>query len=168
MKKFFILLTLLILSFSCKKTEPKNEIIKFVRIWYDTVQGMPFKSKLNIKTNNTFEYLSQSCESGSKSNGKWKIENDTIILNSIKPKKCLFQYPFGVLCIPFNQPLPENNKTIKDCEPSGRNASYEIFENEKFYIRNDTLIHANKRNDDCPELKIAFSMKEKIRESFNK
>lgn len=171
MKNCFLSMTsmLLILLSSCNKTVPKKEENpKFVRVWFDTVQGMPFKAKLNIKENKTFEYSSRSCQDGSESNGTWKIENDTVVLNSIKPKGCRFQYPFGVVCISFNEEYSGNNKTIKDCEPNGRDASYEIFKNEKFYIKNDTLIHANKRNDSCPELKIAFSMREKIRKSVGK
>lgn len=156
----------LVLFSSCKKELPQTiENPKFVRTWYDTVQGMPFRAKLSIKENNTFEYSSRSCQDGSKSNGIWKIEKDTIILNSIKPKGCLFQHPFGVICIPFNEPFNGDYKTIKDCEPSGREATYEIFENEKFILRNDTLIHTNKVKDNCPNIRIAFSTKEKVRRS---
>lgn len=153
----------LVLFSSCKKELPQTiENPKFVRTWYDTVQGMPFRAKLSIKENNSFEYSSRSCESGSKSSGIWKIEKDTIILNSIKPKRCLFQHPFGVICIPFNEPYSGDYKTIKDCEPSGSEATYEIFENEKFIFRNDTLIHTNKVKDNCPNIRIAFSTKEKV------
>jgi hypothetical protein len=157
----------LVLFSSCKKELQQTiENPKFVRTWYDTVQGMPFRAKLSIKENNTFEYSSRSCESGSKSNGTWKIEKNTIILNSIKPKGCLFQHPFGISCIAYNDTTYfENNKTIKNCEPSGREATYEIFENEKFILRNDTLIHTNKVKDNCPNIRIAFSTKEKVRRS---
>lgn len=157
----------LILFSSCKKELQQTiENPKFVRTWYDTVQGMPFRAKLSIKENNSFEYSSRSCQDGSKSNGKWKIEKDTIILNSIKPKGCLFQHPFGVICIAYNdESYFENNKTIKGCEPSGREATYEIFENEKFILRNDTLIYTNKVKDNCPNIRIAFSTKEKVRRS---
>ena len=164
MKPYFIVIFLLILFSSCKKELQQTiENPKFARTWYDTVQGMPFRAKLSIKENNTFEYSSRSCESGSKSSGKWRIEKDTIILNSIKPKGCLFQHPFGVICIAYNdESYFENNKTIKDCEPSGREATYEIFENEKFIFRNDTLIHTNKVKGNCPNIRIAFSTKEKV------
>jgi len=171
MKKFLILaLVILVLFSSCKKDLPKKiENPKFVRTWYDTVQGMPYKAKLIIKANKTFEYSDHGCQSGSKSDGIWKIKNDTIILKSIKPKGCLFQHHFGVYCIAINdKSYFENNKTIKGCEPSGRESDYEIFENEKFFIRNDTLIHANKVKDNCPEIRIAFSTKEKVRKIYNK
>ena len=159
----------LILLSSCNKSAPKKaENPKFVRTWFDTVQGMPLREKLLIKENKTFEFSSRACQSGSKSNGTWKIENDTIILKSIKPKGCLFQHQFGFCIIVGDKSYYENNKTIKGCEPSGRDSSYEIFDNEKIFIRNDTLIHVNKKNAPCPNLKIAYSMKEKIRKIYNK
>ena len=167
---FFLLTVLFILLSGCNKTVPKRtEDSKFVRVWFDTVQMMPFASKLDIKENNTFEYKAHGCQSGSKSNGTWRIESDTIILKSIKPKGCLFQHHFGIYCISIDdKSYWENNKTIKGCEPNGRVDSYEAFESEKFFIRNDTLIHANKRKDACPELRIAFSTKEKVRKRLDK
>lgn len=170
MKNCFLLFVTLTLFSSCKKELPKKiENTKFVRTWYDTVQGMPFRAKLNIKINKTFEYSSQACQSGSESNGMWMVKGDTIILNSIKPKGCLFQHHFGFSCIAYNdKSYFENNTTIKNCEPTGKESDYEIFENEKFIIRNDTLIHTNKVKDNCPEIRIAFSTKEKVRRSVNK
>ena len=152
-----------------KDLQKEVENPKFVRTWYDTVQGMPFSARLNIMSNKTFEYSDHACQSGSKSNGIWKIENDTIILKSIKPKGCLFQNRFGVYCIKIgDKSYFENNKTIKGCEPSGRESDYEIFENEKFIIQNDTLIHINQAKNDCGQIRVAFSTKEKIRRSANK
>jgi hypothetical protein len=168
MKNNLLFLFVVLNLFSgCKKELPKKtENPKFVRTWYDTVQGMPYRAKLIIKTNKTFEFSSHSCQSGAESKGKWTIEKDTIILNSIKPKNCLFQHPFGIICN-FDE-IVKNNKTIKDCEPSGRESDYVIFEDEKFYIKNDTLIHENKKDVTCTKLKIAFSTKEKVRKIYNK
>ncbi len=168
MKKYLFLLYIFLTLFSsCKKELPKKlENSNFVRTWFDTVQGMPYRAKLIIKKNKTFEYSSHSCQSGSKSIGIWMIENDTIILNSTKPKNCLFQHPFGIIC-DFDKVI-KNNKTIKNCEPSGRESDYEIFENEKFYIKNDTLIHVNEKNVTCTKLRIAFSRIEKVKKINNK
>ena len=166
----FLLFAFLILLSSCKKELPKEiENPKFVRTWYDTVQGMPFRAKLSINANKTFEYLSGACQSSSESKGTWKIKNDIIILKSIKPKGCHFQNRFGVYCIKIGDKSHfENNKTIKGCEPSERESDYEIFENEKFIIQNDTLIHINQAKNDCGEIRVAFSTKEKIRRSVSK
>ena len=169
-KSLFLLFFLLTLLSSCRKEIPKEiENPKFVRTWYDTVQGMPFQAKLNIKEDKTFEYISGACQSSSKSNGSWKIKNDTITLKSVKPKGCLFQNRFGVYCIKIgDKSYFENNKTIKDCEPSGSESDYEIFENEKFIIRNDTLIHINQAKNECGQIRVAFSTKEKVRRSVSK
>lgn len=171
MKNFlFILFVILSLFSGCKKELPKEiENPKFVRTWYDTVQGMPFRAKLNINTDETFEYSSRACQSSSKSSGMWMIANDTITLKSIKPKDCLFQNRFGVYCIKFgDKSYFENNKTIKGCEPNGRESDYVIFENEKFIIRNDTLIHTNQSKNDCGLLRVAFSKIEKVRKVYNR
>jgi len=160
--KFLLLISILALS-SCKKDNPKiEEHSKFVKVWFDTVRSYPFKAKLTINKNKTFEYRGGACTSRFGAKGIWKIENDTIILNSIKPKECMWKHDFGLIC----EKLTDNDyKTIKDCEPKGED-SYENFENEKFYFRNDTLIHKNDENDklkNCPKSIIAFSDKEKIR-----
>jgi hypothetical protein len=166
----FLLAIFLILLSSCKKDLPKEvENPKFVRVWYDTVQMTPFMAKLDIKANKTFEYISGACDSGSESKGTWIIENDTIILKSIKPQGCLFQNRFGVYCISRNDKTYfENNKTIKGCEPSGNESTYEIFENEKFIIQNDTLIHINQVKNDCGQIRVAFSTREKVRRNVSK
>lgn len=129
---------------------------------------MPFKAKLIIKADKTFEYTSANCQSGSKSNGNWEIKNDTISLKSIKPKGCLYQNRFDDFCIKKEDlRFFENNKTLKDCDPSGREPSYEIFENEKFIIKNDTLIHINQVKNECKPFGVAFSTKEKVRRTLS-
>lgn len=167
--KLLLLIFILALS-SCKKDNPKiEENSKFVKVWFDTVRSYPFMAKLIINKNKTFEYRGGACTSSFGAKGIWRIENDTIILNSIKPKECMWKVDFGLLCLTPAEMRAGNenddNKTIKGCEPQGED-SYENFENEKFYFRNDTLIHKNDENDkmkNCPKLKIAFSDKEKIR-----
>ena len=167
MKIKFLLLIFTIAFSSCKKDNPKiEENSKFVKVWFDTVRSSPFMAKLIMNKNKTFEYRGGACTSSFGAKGIWKIENDTIILNSIKPKECLWKHDFGLFCVTPAKMIADNdNKTIKGCEPHGEE-SYENFENEKFYFRNDTLIHKNDKNDkieNCPKCKIAFSNKEKIR-----
>lgn len=148
---------------SCNKSLPKKDVSeKFVRTWFDTVQMMPFSAKLIIKKNKIFEYTSHACQSGSSCEGTWKIEDDTIILKSIKPQGCRYQHRFNI-CVEFDDTFYENLKTIKDCEPKNKDEDYEIFENEKFFVRNDTLIHAKKVKDLCPNIRIAFSSQQKIK-----
>lgn len=158
--KLFLLVSIIALS-SCKKNNPKIEKnSKFVKVWFDTVRSYPFKAKLIINKNKTFEYRGGACDSRFGSKGIWRIENDTIILNSIKPKECMYKIDFGLVC---EKLTGDDNKTIKGCEPKS-DKMFEDFENEKFYFRNDTLIHKNDENDkitNCPKSKIAFSVKSK-------
>lgn len=160
--KFLLLIAIIILS-SCKKNNPKiDKNSKFVKVWFDTVRSYPFSSKLTIKKDSTFEYHGGACTSSFGAKGNWRIENDTIILNSTIPKECMVTIDFGLICEATTE---NNNKTIKNCEPNGEDF-YQNFENEKFYFRNDTLIHKNDENDKikhCPKLKIAFSDKKKVR-----
>lgn len=162
--KLKLLSTILFLVFiSCKNNEPK--IVKkseFVKVWFDTVRMVPFESRLTINENKTFLYSGGACTSRFESKGVWKIERDTLVLNSYKTDKCYWKHPFALICSEedFNK-IRENNKTIKNCNPTGEN-EYIIFDNEKFYIRNDTLIHTEK-NKYCPKLKIAFSSVKKVR-----
>ena len=170
MKIKFLLLIFIIAFSSCKKDNPKiEENSKFVKVWFDTVRSSPFMAKLIMNKNKTFEYRGGACTSSFEAKGIWRIENDTIILNSIKPKECKWKRDFGLFCLTFEEMragnIEQDNKTIKGCEPKSDD-SYEIFKNEKFYIQNDTLIHKNDENDkikNCPKSIIAFSDKEKIR-----
>lgn len=162
--KLKLLLTFLFIVFiSCKKDETKAiEKSEFVKTWFDTVRMVPFTSKLIINENKTFEYNGGACTSSFKSKGFWKIEKDTLILNSSKTNKCYWKHPFGLMCSKKDfEKISEDNKTVKDCNRSDENA-YVIFDNEKFYIRNDTLIHT-KKNKYCPKMKIAFSSVQKVR-----
>ena len=163
MKLQFLLLIQLIAVTSCKKHEPKiEENAKFVKVWFDTVKSTPFTAKLIIKKDSTFEYTGGACTSSFGSKGIWRIENDTLILNSIYPKECMWKHDFGLIC---EKLASDDYKTIKGCDPKDERA-YEHFENDKFYFRNDTLIHKNDENDkmeNCPNAIIAFSDKQKIR-----
>jgi hypothetical protein len=163
MKFKLLSILLLVIFISCKNDKPKiNKNSKFVKTWFDTVRMTPFTSKLIINKNNTFDYSGGACTSSFESKGFWKIEKDTLILNSSKTNKCYWKLPFGLMCSKKDfEKIREDNKTIKGCNPMGEN-EYVIFDNEKFYIRNDTLIHTEK-NKYCPSMKIAYSSVQKVR-----
>lgn len=159
-----ILIIILLLFIRCKKEKIKSEINSvFVKDWYDTEMIVPFKAILKINKDSTFQYNGGACTSSFESNGTWRIKNDTIILNSSKSKKCLTMIEFGPFCI--NKKDLSNhtiNKTLKDCNPSGE-GMYENFINEKFYIRNDSLIYKKEEKDKCSEFEIKFAKNKKIR-----
>jgi hypothetical protein len=166
MKFKLLSILLLVIFISCKNDKPKiNKNSKFVKTWFDTVRMTPFTSELTINENNTFDYSGGACSSSFESKGIWKIEKNILILNSLKTKKCIWKNNFGLLCSKEDfDKIIKDNKTIKNCNPNSEK-SYIIFNNEKFHLRNDTLIHIEV-NKNCPKLKIAFSNKKKIRKNI--
>jgi hypothetical protein len=163
-KKITSLLIILVSLTNCKNESQKKKINSiFVRDWYDTEMVIPFSATLKINKDSTFQYKGGACTSSFTSNGTWRIENDTIILNSNKSKECLIIVEFGPLCPSKEDMLNHKiSKTLKDCNPAGENM-YENFRNEKFYIRNDSLIYKKGENEKCSEFEIIFATNKKKR-----
>lgn len=167
MKISLSILSFFILLVSCNKSSPKEplEVLnsQFAKVWFDTVRGIPFYSKLEIKQNNTYKYVGGACTASWSSEGVWIIKNDTIILNSKKPKECVYLSEYGTMCrtrIEIQKNGPEISS--KDCDTAYSYPEFEVFKNEKFYLKNDTLVHV-KQNKKCEGIDIAYSMKEKKR-----
>lgn len=169
MKSKHILQTILfiILLASCNKFKEKeqlneNQNSKFVKTWFDTIRGIPFTEKLEIKQNKTFKLIGGACTAAWWSEGSWYLKNDTIILKSFKPKKCIYLREYGSMCRTIEEIIKNGREvSVKDCIP-GSDDDYAMLVNEKFYIRNDTLVHV-KQNKKCKAIEVAYSIKEKIR-----
>jgi hypothetical protein len=145
-----------------KTNEQANENSEFVRTWFDTVRTHPFSEKLDIMQNRTFKLTGGACTAGWSGEGSWKLKNDTIILNSLKPKECVYLNEYAAMCRTIEEIRKYGRETsIKGCRPDSDN-DYEMLINEKFYIKNDTLIHV-KQNKKCEGIDLAYSDKEKIR-----
>lgn len=134
-KHLYILAIVFLTLLSCKK---KQVIISnaFEHKWYS------LDGNLTINSNNTFEFNRSACVSHSISKGKWKISNDTLVLNSFEPKGCYYIESFILKPPPPPKDTIANDnynieKTKKDCTP---NIGYVIFRNEKFYIKDSLLI----------------------------
>lgn len=150
MKRKIICLNIGILTiltfFSC---ENKNVIISnnFQDEWYSSYEY------LVINSNSTFEYIRSNCVSSTVSKGKWKIINDTLILNSYHPKGCYFIEDFIQKPPTRKDSIRQNiiTKNIKDCIP---NTGYVYFRNEKFYLKDSLLISKSYTsfNEDSKEL----------------
>lgn len=149
-----------LLFFSCKNEVPvKKPKSGFIKKWFDTELIVPFSATLEIKENQTFQYHGGACTSKFNSNGTWIINKDTIILNSNLSEKCLTIIEFGPMCFD-NLSQKKLAKTIKNCIPNTEEF-YELFKNEKFYIRNDSLVHKNEKRENCSEFEIIFSKTKK-------
>lgn len=137
---FFILLLLCLVA--CKKVEKPSV---FIREWKSTKKPWPYGAKLEIKNDSTFSFSGGACTESFDSAGKWKIENDTLVLtsNEIAEKFCKRDFNDNCLEIKFVKPGDPIVPKVK-CEGSGH--EYIIFKNEKFYFKGDTLKHKSKDN----------------------
>ncbi|MEN2436604.1 hypothetical protein AAH994_14400 [Weeksellaceae bacterium A-14] len=107
------------------------------------------KGNLILNENRTFQFTEKSHLSETFSSGNWKIENDTIFLNSKMPKECLYVNNFKPYCedkyVVFKEKI---ETTIENCEPKNFTKFYTAFQNEKFIFKNDSLIYINP-NKNC-------------------
>jgi len=154
---FLLILSIGIASCNEKVKPMKIDTSKFIKIWHDTIQGYPYQSELKIKQNYTFEYFSGACSYRSISEGTWEVKDDTLILNSIPARDCFYLIEFGNLCKTKEEIEKKwaRKKNIVDCEASPE-IEYEIFNNEVFYLKSDTLVH-KKQNKECAGIDFAFS-----------
>jgi hypothetical protein len=131
MKKMYlnIVAVIFLTLLSCEKKQPINANA-FQNRW-ESMYG-----NLTIYPDSTFEYHRYTCISHSLSKGKWKITNDTIVLNSFEPKGCYFIENF-LIGPPPKDTSTNHKKTIKDCMP---NTGYIKMKNKKFYIKDSLLL----------------------------
>ena len=125
---------------------------KYIAEWHSTKKATPYSATLTINYDHTFDFSSGACMSFSYSKGKWQIENDTIILNSFKPKDCCFLIVFGGNCEKYGK-AGENlkfKKSFEDCDLETED-TYDVFENTKFYLKNGELVFIKSKVNDCEE-----------------
>ena len=161
--KIFILSIIVLIAGSCgQRRKSNNAELQFLGEWYSVERDYPFSATLKIDSNHNFIYTGGACILHFRSKGKWRLNGNTLILNSFEPKKCCFISEFGVNCssiilndsIPFE---PSGLKTsIKDCIPSSID-QYILFNNEKFLIEDSVLTYIQKLNALCPEIKDNFT-----------
>ncbi len=164
MKLYFYVFFVLIFAFQACEKKVDN---RFANTWYDTEYRILGSSTLQIKKDFTFNYKAAGCTWSSISKGNWKVLGDTIELNSTNVDTCYTILPF-VICPKSGK---YNNKTnlttIPNCTAESKTVYIE-FKNEKFYLRNDSLIYKLKENSNCPEsLRIVFAKTGKTRKKSN-
>ncbi len=154
----FIFMTLVV---SCENATDESK--KFIGKWHDTEYSIPNTGFIEIKSDSTFYYRSAGCGWRSISKGSWKLYNDTIELSSGKIDTCYYTFPF-VQCVEFGE-FVKRGKTISDCSPEV-GIDFLEFTNERFYLRNDTLMYSNDKNLKCldsSKIMLAKTMKIKKR-----
>lgn len=146
-----------------KQIKLKKAMNYFIGNWESTERCYPYKGFLLINKNGSFNFNYGACMASGVSEGKWELKDNIIILNSIKTDSCLYLSYFDVDCILEVEFVDEEDfiqnysieTTIKDCEPKYYE-DYVLFNNEEFYISNDTLVHISKKKT-CPEIKNDFT-----------
>ena len=160
--KSLLILVLILLTVSCKNAEDESK--KFVGKWHDTEYIIPTKGFIEIKSDSTFFYRIAGCGWRSISKGSWILYHDTIELISGKIDTCYYTFPF-VKCVEVDE-LVKYGKTISNCSPED-GIDFREFTNERFYLRNDTLIYSNSKNLKCLDSsKIKFAKTRKIKKGF--
>jgi hypothetical protein len=169
---YFILLGVLFLFLqSCCNNEKRSKNIyndldlnnnKFLGEWYSVEREQPFGAVLTINSNYNFTYVGGACVLHFDAKGQWVLQNDTLILNSTDPEKCYYIINFDDDCVEIDPKDLTTSKSwgtsIEGCTPESPDA-YVIFENEKFIIRDSVLMHIQKPNKLCPEIKNDFTRK---------
>lgn len=152
-KILFFLLSILFLS--CNNQGGKSN--KFIGSWYDTDYIIPSNANIKINSNNTFNYKSRGCQWSVISKGEWKINGDSIELNSIRIDTCYSMYPF-IECLTFGENLNKNaQKTIPNCVIKS-DTHFAVFSKEIFYLKNDSLVYKLKVSSNCPnKMKIIYA-----------
>lgn len=158
MRNIILIVFLIVCLISCKKSESLPS--KFIGTWYDTEYVVPSLTILKIKADSTFLCTSGACTWQGFSQGKWKIVGDSIELNSIKSDTCYTMLPF-VHCDPFEK--RKDSLTISNCNPKYV-GDFLVFNKERFYLKNDSLVYKLKRSSKCPDsLRIVFAKTQKIK-----
>jgi len=93
------------------------------------------------------------------SHGQWERKGTIIVLKSNNIDSCLYLTYFGEDCIVLDS-LGNTDfvieKTINDCEPEYE-TDYVVFNNEEFYLDNDTMKHILKKAKLCLEIRNDFT-----------
>jgi len=131
---------------------------EFLGEWYSVDRATPYDAVLKIDSNNSFAYEGAACVSRFFSNGHWILNGDTLILNSVIPQRCYYLDKFGVGCkiAKIGEPFEPLATSIRGCVPS-TDSVFNIFENEKFVIKDSVLMHIPKPNNLCPDVKDDFT-----------
>jgi hypothetical protein len=162
MKLKFCIFIISIFTFqACEKKADE----RFVKTWYDTEYIIRGRTILPINSDFTFKYNARGCEWHTILKGKWSFIGDTTELNSTRIDTSYNMFPFAEY-IKFGE---YNNKkiptTIPNCTAES-GTDYTLFNKEKFYLKNDSLVYKRKANSNCSDsLRIVFAKMEKRRKN---
>lgn len=126
--------------------------------WHSVKKSYPFSATLKIDSNYNFTYDGGACALRFGSNGNWNLSGDTLILNSLWPEECCYVNDFSMHCaiVDVNSSTAFKITTsTPGCTPQ-KIYEYILFKNEKFLIKDSTLIHIQYTNNQYPDTKNDF------------
>ena len=125
-----------------RNNEQENVIdYDFLGCWHSVERTIPFSAVLYIASDYNFVYYGGACTTHFFSIGYWEISGDTLVLNSITPEECLHLTHFSRRRWQFDYDgRPIQRTTIENCVPYSE-TEFTFFENEKFLIKDSTLVH---------------------------
>lgn len=148
-----------ILLYSCKSNDNNEDSKKinledYLGVWH-SVRQLEYGAELEIDFMNGFVFDGGACTSSFLSKGSWTLKDDTIVLNSFQPKEFYYLQYFGDDCIA--PPLiGDTSKYVERTSVKGCNPEYHriyiMFYNERFILRNDTLIHILRTKYRCSDI----------------
>ena len=145
MRNIIISVIFILFAFGCSKVENnKFETTEsFIRDW--KVVRYPYSNAtLTLLNNNEFKYEETGHITELYSEGIWNKKGDTLMINSLRPNKCLYVDDFSL----NNEDTFEAMvTTINNCLPEPNAKMFTEFSNEKFIIKKDSLIYLNLNKD---------------------
>ena len=140
MREILPLVLLSIFLINCKQNSQNFEKKEdFIRDW--KVIRYPYSNAtLYLSANHTFKYEETGHLSEIYSEGIWKMNNDTLILNSLQPNECLYIDDFSLT---KGETIDDMQTTLKNCEPKPNSKFFTEFNNSKFTVTKDSLIYLN-------------------------
>ena len=157
-KNIHLFILLLFLIQSCCNTSTHSVIQSAIQNnnylgeWYSVERITPFGATLRIDSNYTFNYEGGACVMHFGSKGIWRLNEDTLILNSIEPEECYYLFEFNPVCFDLTDSfIYLKTRTTKEGLPP-INYEYVLFKDVKFLIIDSVLTHIPL----CPQVKNDF------------
>ena len=113
-----------------------------------------------INADSSFQYDFGACMTHGISEGFWQLDGDELVLNS-DDDSCKYTSEFGVDCIPIDSADSKlANRTLSKSDCASKSSDYFVlFNNDRFQIVKDTLIHQFDQPKLCPEIRNDFKKK---------
>ena len=145
MRNIIISVIFIFFAFGCSKVENDNieKTESFIRDW-EVVRYPYSNATLTLLNNNEFKYEETGHITELYSEGIWNKKGDTLMINSLRPNKCLYVDDFS---LNKEETFESMKTTINNCFPEPHAIMFTEFSNEKFIIKIDSLIYLNLNKD---------------------